>query len=128
VSAGAPPPPKPPHDDPEALLDAFLAALDERDPARAAAAAWPLLGGRPAREVGDADGLARLFRNERHEPLLDASQRTRVAWDRRERAARAELLVVPASGEAPHAWLVSLALGADGRWTLTGLQREGFEV
>jgi len=128
VTTGATPPPQAPHDDPEALLAAFLAALDERDPARAAAAAWPLLGGRPAREVGDADGLARLLGNDRHKPLLDAEQRTRVAWDRRERAARAELLVAPAGGAAPHTWLVSLALGADGRWTLTGLQREGFEV
>jgi len=128
VSAGANVPPLAPHDDPEALLDAFLAALDEGDPARAAAAAWPLLGGRPAREVGDADGLARLLGNDRHRPLLEASRRTRVAWDRRERAARAELLVAPASGEPPTAWLLSLALGADGRWTLTGLQREGFEV
>lgn len=117
-----------PHDDPESLLDAFLTALDEGDPARAAAAAWPLLGGRPAREVGDEDGLARLLANDRHRPLLDGSRRTRVAWDRRERAARAELRFEPASGEAPHTWLVSLALGADGRWTLTGLQREGFEV
>ena len=117
-----------PHDDPESLLDAFLAALDDGDPAHAAAAMWPLLGGRPARDVGDAAGLARVLANDRHRPLLDAARRTRVAWDRRERAARAELRFEPASGETPHTWLVSLALGADGRWALTGLQREGFEV
>jgi hypothetical protein len=127
VSQGGDAPPSP-HDDPEALLVAFLAALDERDAVRAAEAAWPLLGGRPAREVGDANGLARLLRNDRHRPLLEASRRTRSAWDRRERAARAELLIEPEGGAPAHTWLVSLALGADGRWTLTGLQREGFEV
>ena len=128
MSAGAHQRAAAPHDDPESLLDAFLAALDDGDPAHAAAALWPLLGGRPARDVGDADGLARVLANDRHRPLLEASRRTRVAWDRRDRAARAELRFEPASGGAPHTWLVSLALGADGRWTLTGLQREGFEV
>jgi len=128
VTEGTGQPASTPHDDPESLLAAFLAALEQGDPARAAAAAWPLLGGRPAREVGDADGLARVLANDRHRPLLEAARRTRVAWDRRERAARAELLIAPTSGEAPHTWLVTLALGADGRWTLTGLQREGFEV
>lgn len=117
-----------PHDDPEALLAAFLAALDERDPARAAARAWPLLGGRPAREVADEAGLARLLANERHRPLLAPVRREREAWDLRERAARAIIRVTPAGDEAPHVWLMSVAQDPDGRWSLTGLQREGFEV
>lgn len=117
-----------PHGDPEALLTAFLAALDEADAERAAARAWPLLGGRPAREVGDAAGLARLLANDRHRPLLAPLRREREAWDRRERAARARVAVTPAGAEARHAWLLSVAQGPDGRWLLTGLQRDGFEV
>jgi len=117
-----------PNGDAESLLAAFLAALDEADPERAAAKAWPLLGGRPARDVGDAAGLARLLANDRHRPLLAPLRRERVAWDVRERAARATVLVTPADDEPAHAWLMSLAQGPDGGWSLTGLQREGFEV
>ena len=117
-----------PNGDAESLLAAFLAALDEADPGRAAARAWPLLGGRPARDVGDEAGLARLLANDRHRPLLAPLRRERVGWDVRERAARATVLVTPAGVEAAHAWLMSLAQGTDGRWSITGLQREGFEV
>ncbi len=49
------------------------------------------------------------------------------SWDRRERAARAEVLVTPGSAVAPQRWLFTLALGVDGGWRVSGLQREGFE-
>jgi hypothetical protein len=111
-----------------ALLTALLDALSRTEPADAAALAWPLLGRRPAGEVGDEAGFARLLANDRHRPLLGSSRREVVAWDVRERAARAELRVTPADGSAPHAWLVSLARAGDGRWLVSGLQREGFEV
>ncbi len=117
----------PPHDDAETVLNALLAALDQAEPARAAAQAWPLLGPGPAGQVGDRAGLARLLANDRHRGLLAPIARELRVWDRRARAARAELQVTPRHGEAPHAWLVTLACGADGRWWVSGLQREGFE-
>jgi hypothetical protein len=116
------------HADAAALLTALLDALGRAEPAEAAALAWPLLGRRPAGEVGDEAGFARLLANERHRPLLGTSRREVLAWDVREGAARAELRVTPEDGSAPHGWLVSLARGADGRWLVSGLQREGFEA
>ena len=115
------------HDDPSSLLAALLAALDERDPTRAAQALWPLLGPRPAAQVGDEAGLARLLGNDRHRPLLAPAARHLRALDARERAARAELTVTPSDGDAPHDWLITLAQVANGRWFVSGLQREGFE-
>ena len=116
------------HADAASLLKALLDALTRPEAANAAALAWPLLGRRPAGEVGDEAGFARLLANDRHRPLLGASRREVVAWDARERAARAELRVTPADGSTAHTWLVSLARGGDGRWLVSGLQREGFEV
>jgi len=117
-----------PHDSAEALFDALLRALAQPDPARAADAAWPLLGYRPVGQLGDAAGSARHLANDRHRPLLAARTYARVAWDERERAARAELLVTPRDDTPPHRWLVTLSRVADGRWLVSGLQREGFEV
>ena len=115
------------HDDPSTLLAALLAALDERDPALAAKVLWPLLGPRPVAQVGDEAGLARLLGNDRHRPLLAPAARHLRAWDPRERAARAEVMVTPRDADAPHGWLITLARAADGRWLVSGLQREGFE-
>lgn len=117
----------PPHDQAEALLNKLLAALDQADPVRAAERVWPLLGARPAGQVVDQAGLARLLANERHRGLLAPLARELRGWDRREGAARAELLVTPRHDETAHAWLVTLACTADGRWWVSGLQREGFE-
>jgi hypothetical protein len=108
------------------VLDALLAAFDEADPQRAASRAWPLLAPGAAAQVGDEPGLARLFANDRHLPLLAPAARTLHGWEVRDHAARAELLVTPLHGQPPHVWLVALARGADGRWRISGLQREGF--
>lgn len=117
-----------PHGSAQALLRELLAALAHADPAHAAAHAWPLLGFRAVGQLGDEASLARHLANDRHRPLLAARAYARVSWDERERAARAELLVTPRDDTPPHRWLVTLARGADGRWLVSGLQREGFEV
>lgn len=110
------------------LLRELLAAFAHADPARAAAHAWPLLGFRAVGQLGDEASLARHLANDRHRPLLAARGYARVSWDERERAARAELLVTPRDDTPPHLWLVTLSRAADGRWLVSGLQREGFEV
>lgn len=114
--------------EPRAVLEALLLALAHDEPAVAAAQAWPLLGRRPAGEVGDEAGLERLLGNDRHRALLGRSRREVVDWDVRDRAARAFLRVSPADGSPPHGWLIALARTADGVWRVSGLQREGHEV